>query len=41
MLKNINKSTLVAAIFQNIMDLIAYRLKINGVYNSLIINDLS
>lgn len=40
MLKNINKSTLVAAIFQNIMDLIAYRLKINGVCNSLIISGL-
>ena len=40
MLKNINKSTLVAAIFQNIMDLIAYRLKINGVDNALIINCL-
>ena len=40
MLKNINKSTLVAAIFQNIMDLIAYRLKINSIDNALIISGL-
>ena len=31
----------MAAIFQNIMDLIAYRLKINGIDNALIISDLS
>ena len=41
MLKNINKSTLVAAIFQNIIDLIAYRLKINGVDNALVVSGLS
>ncbi len=40
MLKNINKSTLVAAIFQNIMDLIAYRLKMDDVNNVLIVSDL-
>ena len=40
MLKNINKSTLVAAIFQNIMDLIAYRLKMDDVNNVLIVSIL-
>ena len=40
MLKNINKSTLVAAIFQNIMDSIAYRLKMDDVNNVLIVSDL-
>ena len=40
MLKNINKSTLVAAIVQIIIDLIAYRLKMDDVNNVLIVSDL-